>query len=257
LNVIYTIFVEKMEEIKDILKWYQEMGVTEIQVDQPGQLVKPPKKATTKVISQTTDSDLALKARSIADKCTTLEELREALENFEGLSIKSTANNTVFADGNPNAKVMAIGEAPGANEDEEGIPFCGRSGQLLDQVLRSIDLKRSENLYITNSVFWRPPGNRRPTPEENAVCLPFVEKHIALQNPKLILLVGSTSASALLQTTETISRLRSSFYEYTNQYLSAPIAVAVIFHPSYLLRQPLQKKTVWFDLLKIKKTFLS
>ena len=190
------------------------------------------------------------------EQCNNLIELRQAVESFEGLSIKKTATNTVFADGNPDADIMAIGEAPGANEDEEGIPFCGMSGKLLDQVLASINLTRAKNLYITNSLFWRPPGNRKPTLEENAVCLPFVEKHIAIVKPKLILLVGSTAASALLNSTETISRLRSKFYQYSNIYLESPIPVAVIFHPSYLLRQPLQKKTVWFDLLKIKKTFL-
>lgn len=247
-----------MEEIKNILNWYQQMGVDEIVTDSPGQLNSSPKslKTTSKEKKVNSASTLELKAREIANQCNSLAELREALEGFEGLSIKKTATNLVFADGNPNADIMAIGEAPGANEDEEGIPFCGVSGKLLDQVLASINLSRTKNLYITNSIFWRPPGNRKPTLEENAVCLPFVEKHIALINPKLILLVGSTSASALLNSTETISRLRAKFYEYNNIYLEKAIPVAVIFHPSYLLRQPLQKKTVWFDLLKIKKTFL-
>ena len=243
--------MNKMEE--NLLKWYQQMGVNEIQVEIPGQLIKESK---AKKINHDHGDDLALKARNIVAQCKTLAELRQALEDFDGLSIKKTANNTVFADGNPKADVMAIGEAPGANEDEEGIPFCGMSGKLLDQILASIQLSRAENLYITNSVFWRPPGNRKPTAEENAACLPFVEKHIALIKPKLLLLVGSTAAAALLESTETISRLRSKFYQYKNIYLDEPIPVAVIFHPSYLLRKPLQKKTVWFDLLKIKKTFL-
>jgi DNA polymerase len=244
-----------MEE--EILKWYQHMGVNEINLDQAGQLTKKVKSPKIENISKLEADNLVEKARTIADQCNSLEDLRFAVENFEGLSIKKTANNTVFADGNPNAEVMAIGEAPGANEDEEGIPFCGSSGKLLDKILESVNLKREENLYITNSLFWRPPGNRKPTIEENAVCLPFVEKHIALIRPKLILLVGSTSAAALLNTTETISRLRTNFYQYKNTYLDESIPVAVIFHPSYLLRQPLQKKTVWFDLLRIKKTFLS
>ncbi len=243
-----------MEE--QILKWYQQMGVEDICVETPGTLAKEKKVVKSKIVEVASENNLAIKARSIADKCNSLEELREALENFEGLSIKKTANNTVFADGNPNAKIIAIGEAPGANEDEEGTPFCGVSGKLLDQVLLSIGLSRKNNLYITNSVFWRPPGNRKPTLEENMVCLPFLEKHIALIKPELILLVGSTSASALLNTTETISRLRTKFYQYTNCYLDKSIPVAVIFHPSYLLRQPLQKKTVWLDLLKIKNKFL-
>lgn len=244
-----------MEE--QILKWYQHMGVNEINLDQAGQLIKKVKLAKIKTANNVDVSDLVAKARAIADQCNSLEELRFAVEHFEGLSIKKTANNTVFADGNSNADVMAIGEAPGANEDEEGIPFCGASGKLLDRILESIDLTREKNLYITNSIFWRPPGNRKPTIEESAACLPFVEKHIAIIKPKLILLVGSTSAAALLNSTETISRLRANFYQYKNDYLDESIPMAVIFHPSYLLRQPLQKKTVWFDLLKIKKTFLS
>ena len=247
-----------MEEVKNLLKWYQQMGVDEIIADSPSQLDNPPKANILQEESMEFEyaSDLSSKARSIADKCDNVEELRLALENFDGLSIKKTATNLVFADGNPKADVMAIGEAPGANEDEEAIPFCGVSGRLLDKVLASIDLSREKNLYITNSIFWRPPGNRKPTSEESEVCLPFVEKHIALIKPKIILLVGSTSAAALLKSTETISRLRSKFYEYNNDYLEKPIPVAVIFHPSYLLRQPLQKKTVWFDLLRMQKSFL-
>lgn len=247
--------VLNMEDIKKTLEWYQKMGVDEVISEKPGQLSIAVKSVTEKS-NFIHYSDLSLQARAIADSCGSLSELREAIEKFEGLSIKKTANNTVFSDGNSNAEVMAIGEAPGANEDEEGIPFCGMSGRLLDQILASINLSRQNNLYITNSIFWRPPGNRKPTTEENEVCLPFVEKHIALIKPKLIILVGSTAASALLNSTETISRLRTQFYQYNNRYLTQSIPTAVIFHPSYLLRQPLQKKTVWYDLLKIKKTFL-
>lgn len=247
-----------MEEVKNLLKWYQQMGVDEIIADNIEQLDNPTRANNLQEESMEFEygTDLISKARAAADKCNNLEELRFALENFDGLSIKKTATNLVFADGNPKADVMAIGEAPGANEDEEAIPFCGVSGRLLDKVLASIDLSREKNLYITNSIFWRPPGNRKPTSEESEVCLPFVEKHIALIKPKIILLVGSTSAAALLKSTETISRLRSKFYEYNNDYLEKPIPVAVIFHPSYLLRQPLQKKTVWFDLLRMQKSFL-
>jgi uracil-DNA glycosylase len=244
----------KMEE--QLLKWYQQMGVEDLCVETPGTLIKPKKPVVTIKNVEVIENNLVAKAKEIANACNSLKELKEALENFEGLSITKTATNTVFSDGNENAPVMAIGEAPGANEDEEGIPFCGMSGQLLDKILLSIGLSREKNLYITNSVFWRPPGNRKPTIEENAVCLPFVEKHIALKKPKLILLVGSTSAAALLNTTETISRLRSKFYQYKNDYMSESVPVAVIFHPSYLLRQPLQKKTVWFDLLKIRQNLL-
>lgn len=237
--------------MKEAIKWYQHMGIDEVILNEPGQISKPLKQAKPKQVAEV--FDLAVKARMIADECSSLNELYEAIKNFNHLSIAKTAINTVFSDGNPNADFMAIGEAPGADEDERGIPFCGMSGKLLDQILASIDLTRENNLYITNSVFWRPPGNRKPTPEENAVCLPFLEKHIALIKPKVLLLIGSTSASALLNSTETISRLRAKFYEYKNQYMDSEVFTAAIFHPSYLLRQPLQKKTVWFDLLKIKK----
>lgn len=240
--------------MKEVVQWYQHMGIDEVILNEPGQLTKPLDKKVQKSVEEI--SDLALKARRIADGCSTIDELYQAVKSFNHLSIAKTAINTVFADGNPKAEFMAVGEAPGADEDERGIPFCGMSGKLLDQVLASIDLTREKNLYITNSVFWRPPGNRKPTAEENAVCLPFLEKHIALINPKVLLLVGSTSASALLNSTETISRLRTKFYQYKNQYMERSVFTAVIFHPSYLLRQPLQKKTVWFDLLKIKKEII-
>jgi uracil-DNA glycosylase len=248
-----------MENIKNILNWYQQMGVNEINLNKSGMLIENQLKimAPKKEITKQYEIALVDKARRLADECNNLDELKKVIENFNDLSICKTATNTVFADGNVNADVMVIGEAPGANEDEEGIPFCGASGKLLDKILESINLTRDKNLYITNSVFWRPPANRKPTEEENTVCMPFVEKHIALIKPKLILLVGATSASSMLKSTETISRLRTKFYEYENRYLSYAIPAAVLFHPSYLLRQSLQKKTVWFDLLKIKKTFLS
>jgi uracil-DNA glycosylase len=241
------------EKIQDILLWYKYMGVDEIQANQPGKVLKNLSISNSPCLHN--ELDLPKKARQFASQASTIEQLKEYLDKFDGLSIKKTANNTVFSDGNPNSSIMIIGEAPGANEDEEGIPFCGASGQLLDKILLSIGLEREKDFYITNSVFWRPPGNRKPTNEETDICLPFVEKHIALIKPKLILLVGSTAAATLLQSNETISRLRGKFYQYNNQYLSQPIPATVIFHPSYLLRQPLQKKTVWFDLLKIKKTF--
>jgi DNA polymerase len=191
--------------------------------------------------------------RKIANECKNLEELKNSVMNFQELSITKTATNTVFADGNPHAKIMLIGEAPGADEDLQGIPFCGASGQLLDQMLSCIELSRDKNFYITNTVFWRPPGNRRPTPEELAVCLPFVEKHIALIAPELIILVGGTAIAALLNSKEGITNLRGNFFEYQNIYLQAPIQVTAIFHPSYLLRSPGQKRIAWKDLLMLKE----
>ena len=199
-----------------------------------------------RAIKRSTTTELQL------DSCTTLSELEKLVTLFDDCELKKSAKKTVFGDGNPNAEIMLIGEAPGANEDEQGIPFCGQSGLLLDNILKSIKLDR-EKVYITNTVFWRPPGNRRPTPEEIVLCKPFVEKHIALINPKLIILVGSTAVESLLNKKTPITKLRGEYFDYTNKFLSNSIKSTVIFHPSYLLRQQSQKKVMWFDIVKIKK----
>lgn len=191
------------------------------------------------------------KARALANHAATLEELKAAVASFDGCLLKKTATNTVFSDGNPDTHIMVIGEAPGAQEDAQGIPFCGPSGQLLDKVFASIGLDRTI-FYITNTVFWRPPGNRQPSKEELAICQPFVQKHIALIQPKLLVLAGGVAASTLLGGNVGISRLRGKFHEYSNEYLQAPIPTAVIFHPSYLMRQPGQKRLAWHDMLMIK-----
>lgn len=192
-------------------------------------------------------------ARELADKATNLEELKKSLMAFEGCSLKKLANNTVFADGNPNSSIMLIGEAPGSTEDAQGIPFCGESGQLLDKILASINISRKHNAYITNTVFWRPPANRQPTLDEIDICRPFVEKHIALIKPKLIILVGNVAATSLLGKNAGVTKIRQEYYWYTNPYLIDPIQTTAIFHPAYLLRQPLQKKTTWYDLLRIQE----
>ena len=142
---------------------------------------------------------------------------------------------------------MLIGEAPGASEDEQGIPFCGQSGKLLNNILLSLGIKR-EDVYITNSVFWRPPGNRRPTPLELNKCRPFLEKHIQIINPKIILLVGSTALESVMQTYDSISKVRQKLFYYKNQFLKDKIKLMVIYHPSYLLRQPQKKKEMWHDI---------
>lgn len=197
-------------------------------------------------------SAAAATARQAADNCKTLAELEAAVRAFDGCAIKKTASKTVFSDGNPKGRIMVIGEAPGAQEDVQGIPFCGPSGQLLDKIFATIGLTRPENLYISNTVFWRPPGNRQPTPEETSACLPFVEKHIALIAPKLLILCGGTATTTLLSKDTSISRLRGKTYDYTNPYLSAPVPVMVIYHPSYLMRSPGQKRLAWADMLMIK-----
>lgn len=191
-------------------------------------------------------------SRKLADRASTIEELRQAVMGFDECGLKNFAKNTVFSDGVESAKIMLVGEAPGAKEDEQGVPFCGESGMLLDMMLECIGLSRKRNIYITNSVFWRPPANRRPTPEEINICRPFLEKHIALIKPKLIILVGNTAATSVLGAHSGISRIRRNYYSYNNQYHTENIPTTALFHPAYLLRQPSQKKTTWFDLLKIK-----
>jgi DNA polymerase len=212
----------------EILEWYSYMGV-----------------------------DLALENTSSNIKSEaligSLEDLRHRVLSFNGCSLKRGAKNTVFGQGVPNAPIMLIGEAPGATEDEEGVPFCGESGKLLDNMLATIGISRHKNAYITNTIFWRPPANRRPTEEEIEQCRPFVEEHIAIINPKLLILVGSTAVESLLGKQLQISKIRQEYYQYSNKYLSGNITTTAIFHPAYLLRQPFQKKASWYDLLKIKE----
>jgi uracil-DNA glycosylase family 4 len=195
--------------------------------------------------------------KSELDNCKSLEELLALVEAFEGCELKKSAINTVFSHGNPNSEIMLIGEAPGASEDEQGIPFCGQSGKLLDNIIASVGLTRERNAYITNTVFWRPPANRKPIDEEIDACRPFVKKHIALIKPKLIIMVGSTAVESLLKVKTPITKLRGQYFDYTNEYLDGNvISATAIFHPSYLLRQPAHKKTMWFDMLKIKYSHL-
>lgn len=195
----------------------------------------------------------AEKTLQMANECESLQDLESVVRNFKDLSITKTATNVVFSDGNPKSDIMIIGEAPGADEDANGIPFCGASGKLLDHIFSYIDLSREKNIYITNTLFWRPPGNRRPTPEELKICKPFVEKHIALINPKLIILVGGTAVSAILDTKQTITKIRGSYHDYQNQFLNNPIKTTAVFHPSYLLRSPGQKKKMWLDCLHLRE----
>lgn len=207
----------------------------------------------TQVKDSPPDNSIMQQARKLADQAKTLDELKILVENFDGCELKNLATNTVFADGINSAKVVLIGEAPGANEDQQGIPFCGESGKLLDKMISTIGLSRKTNTYITNTVFWRPPANRRPTTEEIDICRPFVEKHIALLDPHLIILVGSIAATSLLGKHDGISNIRKNSYSYSNRYISNPIAMKALFHPAYLLRQPSQKKSTWYDLIRIQQ----
>lgn len=191
-------------------------------------------------------------AVTVAAQAESIEALRTAVEGFEDCGLKHTATNTVFADGNPDAQVMLIGEAPGAQEDRQGVPFVGPSGQLLDLMLASIGLKREE-VYVTNIVFWRPPGNRNPTTTEIATCMPFVERHIELVAPKIIVPMGGPAAKTLLGRAEGITKLRGQWSSYGTPRLSAPIDIIPLYHPAYLLRSPAHKREAWRDLLEIKQ----
>ena len=198
-------------------------------------------------------ADAALStARTMAAEATTLDALRDALERFDGCGLKDTAKTTVFADGAPDARVVVVGEAPGADEDRQGKPFVGRAGHLLDRMLEPIGLSRADSVYITNILFWRPPGNRTPSAAEKAACLPFVARHLALMAPEFILFTGGQAAQTLLGRTEGVLKLRGRWFTYTNPDLAAPIPALVTLHPAYLLRQPAQKRLAWRDLLALK-----
>ncbi|HYL32222.1 MAG TPA: uracil-DNA glycosylase [Stellaceae bacterium] len=190
-------------------------------------------------------------AKELADAAKDLAALRAAVESFDGCSLRRTATHTVFADGNPDAPLMLIGEAPGADEDRIGLPFVGRSGQLLDRMLATIGVRRTENAYITNVLFWRPPGNRKPTPEETAICLPFVWRHIALKRPKVVVLCGGTATATLLNRNDGITRLRGRWFDLIVPDLG-PVPALATYHPSFLLRAPAHKSESWRDFLVIQ-----
>lgn len=195
-------------------------------------------------------------AQDLAASAATLDELRAALEMFEGCPLKQTAMNLVFGDGNPEAKVMLVGEAPGEEEDRRGTPFIGVSGKLLDRMLGWIGLDRN-SFYITNVLYWRPPGNRSPTQAEVAACLPFLKRHIEIVNPKLLVFVGGAAASALLGRAEGIGKLRGRWLNYESGGSAQPIQALATYHPAYLLRSPGQKREAWRDLLMIKDKLVS
>jgi uracil-DNA glycosylase len=186
----------------------------------------------------------------------TLDELRAELVAFEGCALKKTSKNVVFADGNPDASIMLVGEAPGEDEDRQGLPFVGVSGILLNKMLACIGLDRT-SVYISNIVPWRPPGNRNPTDSEVAVCLPFIEKHIAIVKPNYLILLGAVAVKSLLKTKDGITKLRGKEFTYTYTDVVSGDTVTIpcfpMFHPAYLLRQASQKRLAWNDLLAFKK----
>ena len=197
-------------------------------------------------------------ADQLANAASTLAELRDAMQQFEGCSLKHTAMNLVFGDGNPDADVMFIGEAPGADEDREGLPFVGVSGRLLDKMIAAIGMDRT-SAYITNILPWRPPGNRKPTTNEVTICLPFIRRHIELMAPRVLVLVGGTSASALLGRSEGITRLRGRWLVYRSDDAGGGFEIPCmpIYHPAYLLRQSALKRDAWRDILAIQERLQS
>src|ERR1700754_3591745 len=189
-------------------------------------------------------------ARETARTAPSLEVLRELLETFDGCALKNTATRLVFADGNPQARVMFVGEAPGREEDIEGLPFVGRSGQLLNRMIAAIGLDRSK-AYIANVIPWRPPGNRTPTPQETQICLPFIQRQIELVNPDVLVTLGNPSTQTLLSTREGIMKTRGRWFDYDTG--TRKIKAIATFHPAYLLRSPSYKRLAWQDLRAIAK----
>ncbi len=189
-------------------------------------------------------------ARAAAQSAETLDELRALLEAFEGCMLRATATQLVFADGNPAARVMFVGEAPGRDEDIAGLPFVGRSGKLLDRMIEAIGLDRTQ-VYIANIVPWRPPGNRTPTPHESAICLPFIRRQIELADPDILVCLGQPSTQTLLETKEGITRTRGRWFKFDTG--SREIRALATYHPAFLLRSPLQKRLAWRDFLALKK----
>ncbi|MEM6811624.1 MAG: uracil-DNA glycosylase [Pseudomonadota bacterium] len=279
--------------LKDILQWHLDNNCADLIENQPYDRMSPPSmekisqtlhetpelqqkvsnslkssenshvnsngtRGTKKVYST---SEALMESQKLAAQCSSLDELKQAIMDFEGLSVKKTATNIVFSDGNPKAKIMLIGEAPGADEDEAGKPFVGRSGQLLDKVIASVGLDRTsddpeKSVYISNILNWRPPGNRTPTPQEIEISLPFIERHIALINPDILLLCGSVSGKSILRSKDAISKLRKSFHNYQvpENLVETPKTIQCLatYHPAYLLRSPRQKRLVWADMLLLK-----
>ncbi len=202
------------------------------------------------VIAQVPDQPATLFADP--KKAQSLDELRLMIESFDGCDLKKTAQRAVFADGNPEAKVMLIGEAPGAEEDRIGKPFVGAAGQLLDRMLAAISLDRN-SAYISNVVFWRPPGNRTPSPVEIESCMPFVRRHIALARPQFLVCLGGVAMKAMFNPDLGIMKMRGQWLDFSADEDLAPIPTLLTYHPSFLLRTPAAKREAWADLQELQK----
>jgi len=252
-------------EAAEALAWLAEMGadeaVGETPIDRfaasmpkPSAVVEPPRPSPPR--PQAASGDAVADARAIAAACQSLDELAAALATFDACPLKRTATQLCFADGNPNARVMLVGEAPGRDEDIQGKPFVGRSGQLLDRMLAAAGLSRQapdreSSVYITNAIFWRPPGNRTPTETETAMCLPFLMRAIELQRPDFIVCLGATPTQRLTGRSDGILKLRGKWFDFEAAGRKLPLLATL--HPAYLLRQPAHKRLAWRDLLTLRQ----
>lgn len=247
---------------KSLLNFYIKSGVISIVSDEPvnhldqkkqqpnsDQQAMPLKKTSSAYISPKVENAY----NHPANAAQSIDELKSIMEAFDGCDLKKMATNMVFSDGNPKADIMFVGEAPGADEDLKGLPFVGQSGQLLDKIMASIGLNRS-NVYISNIIPWRPPGNRPPTSQEIAICQPFIEKHIELINPKLLVLVGGVAAKTILNTVEGIMKIRGRWFSYETK-AGKSIPVMATYHPAFLLRSPGQKAMSWLDMLILQQQY--
>lgn len=264
------------------LQWHLDNGVDEVLLDEAVDrtltpklddvmgnlpLPKTPPKASLKQDSPSVSgaammgaAEAIVEAQKLAATCDDLEALKQAIQSFDGLSVKKTATNIVFSDGDIDAPIMLIGEAPEAQDDVQAKPFMGPSGQLLDKILGCINLSRQiegqnaepvdHSVYMSHILNWRPPGNRTPTQAEIDVSLPFIERHIALKQPKILIVLGGLTAQSLLKRSDSISKLRGGFHEYSCGDTLIPAMVT--YHPSYLLQTPAQKKSVWADMLMLQ-----
>ncbi len=269
------------EDLASLLRWYVDQGLDEaigeepvdrfaapaptpapaprqapiqapVQAPTPIRPTAPPAPAVVRGPVPIESPQLVEDARALAQRCGSIADLEAAVRAFEGCALKRTAKNTVFADGVVGSPVMIVGEAPGADEDRLGKPFVGVSGQLMDRMFDAIGMSRERDLYITNILFWRPPGNRTPTLAEQAICMAFTRRHIELAQPKVLVLAGGTAAKSVLDTTEGIMRLRG---KWTTLGLDNGSTVPTLptFHPAYLLRTPASKRQSWSDLLLLDR----
>jgi uracil-DNA glycosylase len=262
-------------DIRSLLDWYRAFGVDEAIDETPTIASRRPAAVAIPIATTTTQplapipqktptrpnvsghADALAEAMRLAESATTLEELKAAITNFTGCSLRNTAMNTVFADGNAKARIMVIGEAPDAEEDKSGVPFSGAVGELLDKMFAAIGLGRTHEpaqaIYVTTPIFWRPPGNRQPTPSEIALCRPFVEKHIALISPQILVALGGMATTMLFSEKRPISQLRGKILPYTNAGTTAQIPTHILYHPSFLIRHTTAKRQAWNDLLQLKE----